>query len=76
MEAVMDDLQQIDEPPGDLEHNNLFEPLEDGEERGYYPHHVSESSLYTKAALHPVATALLTVGAGAIAALLWGRRGG
>lgn len=76
MEAVMDDLQQIDEPPGDREHNNLFEPLEDGEERGYYPHHVSESSLYTKAALHPVATALLTVGAGAIAALIWGRRGG
>lgn len=77
MEGVMHNLQQMDESPGDRDHHNLYEPVDDGEERGYYPHHVAESSLYTKAALHPVATALLTLGAGgAVAALLWGRRDG
>lgn len=65
MERTMSRLQLTDRPAGDRDRHNLFEPGEDGHERGGYPHHVMESSLYTKAMLHPVAAGLLLVGAGA-----------
>lgn len=78
MEKTMSRLQLTDEPPRDFDAHNLYGPLVDGKERGGYPHHVSESSLYTEAALHPIVTgaALLALGAGAFAAAAWHRNGG
>jgi len=73
MERTMSRLQLTDEPAGDREHHNLYQPVDDGEERGIYPHHVAESSLYTKAMLHPLASALLLLGIGAVA-VAWSRR--
>lgn len=77
MERLMSRLQMTDEPAGDTERHNLYEPLEGGEERGHYPHHVSESSLYTQAVLHPATSALALFGIGAATAVLWklGRNG-
>jgi len=73
MEAAMFDLQQRDEPARDRP-DSLYAPSEDGRERGDYPGHVAESSLYTKAALHPFVAGALVFGAGlALAALLKGR---
>lgn len=76
MEFTMDRLQQMDRPPGDREHHNLYAPISEGKERGDYPHYVAESSLYTKAVLHPVKAALAALGAGAVATLLWRSRDG
>ncbi len=77
MERLMSRLQMTDEPAGDTERHNLYEPLGGGEERGHYPHHVSESSLYTQAVLHPATSALALFGIGAATAVLWklGRNG-
>ncbi|HVS63397.1 MAG TPA: hypothetical protein VMT85_07825 [Thermoanaerobaculia bacterium] len=52
---------------------NLYQPVDDGEERGIYPHHVAESSLYTQAMLHPRASTLLLLGIGAVA-VAWSKR--
>jgi hypothetical protein len=49
----------------------LYEPSGELKERGGHPGHVSETSLYTKASLHPVMTTALLVGAGLTAAALW-----
>lgn len=50
--------------------DNLWAPVEyDGGERGHYEGHVMSSSVYTKAALHPVQAALAI---GAVGALLLG----
>lgn len=69
MERLMSRLQMTEEPAGDRDRHNLFEPLEGGKERGGYPNHVSESSLYTQAVLHPWTSAVALLGAGAAAAL-------
>ena len=72
MEASMFSLQQrADTPTPPGRDDSLHKPSADGRERGNYPGHVAESSLYTKAALHPVLTGALLFGAGlAVAALL------
>jgi short-subunit dehydrogenase len=81
MEAFAFDLQRTDEPRPAGREDSLYKPSSDGEERGGYPGHVAESSLYTKATLHPFAAAAVLAGAGfALAALLGGagvgRKGG
>jgi NAD(P)-dependent dehydrogenase (short-subunit alcohol dehydrogenase family) len=71
MEATMFDLQKSARPSPVPRPDSLHAPSEDGEERGPYEGHVSESSLYTRASLHPVVTGALLFGAGlALSSLL------
>ncbi|HEX7030207.1 MAG TPA: SDR family oxidoreductase [Gammaproteobacteria bacterium] len=51
--------------------DSLYQPGEDLEERGNYPGRVMESSLYTRAALHPKRTGALILASGVVAGLLW-----
>ena len=62
MEATMFDLQKSDVPKRADQQDSLHAPSEDGEERGGYPGHVAESSLFTKATLHPRLTWGLMLG--------------
>jgi short-subunit dehydrogenase len=70
MEKTMINLQKTEEPVHSRG-QGLYEPSGELKERGEYPGHVSEASLYTKASLHPVMTTALLVGAGLTAAALW-----
>jgi hypothetical protein len=71
MEAFMFDLQRSDEPRPAGRDDSLYNASADGDERGGYPGHVAESSLYTKASLRPLAAGAAIFGAGlALAALL------
>ncbi|WP_428937893.1 SDR family oxidoreductase [Fontivita pretiosa] len=49
----------------------LHQPGSGGEERGGYEGHVAHSSIYTQAALRPILTGMIAVGAGLAAAALW-----
>lgn len=53
MELAFFDLQQTDKANDPTVHWSLHEPSGFSTERGNYEGHVAESSLYTKAALHP-----------------------
>jgi short-subunit dehydrogenase len=65
MEWTMFDLQHSDQPARPLEQHSLDKPSGRSGERGHYPGHVGESSLYTKSSLHPLITGgLLLAGAG------------
>jgi short-subunit dehydrogenase len=65
MEWAMFDLQQSDQPARDRELHSLDKPSGPSGERGHYPGHVAESSLYTKSSLHPIITGgVLLAGAG------------
>jgi hypothetical protein len=77
MEGTMSYFQKTNEPADEdaLEHHSLYHPIEDGKVRGGYPHHVSESSLYTQATLHPVWTAGIAIGTGILAGGLLGMYG-
>jgi short-subunit dehydrogenase len=70
MEAVIFDLQRSDEPRPPNRKDSLYAPSDDGEERGGYPGYVAETSLYTKARLHPLAAAAAMMGAGLVIAAL------
>lgn len=72
MEATMLDIQKSDKPVDGNPNESLYESNDDRlRERGGYEGHVSESSLYTKASLHPVITgAALALGAGLAFSLL------
>lgn len=61
--------QKLDEPP--LEKNALNRPSENLSERGNYDGHTMESSVYTKASLHPVVTVAAFAGIGVGLAALW-----
>ena len=67
MEAMMIDMQKTDIPAGENPLESLYLPNDASlTERGGYGGHVAESSLYTKASLHPVATgAAVALGLGA-----------
>lgn len=56
MEATMFDLQHSDQPEQDRSKAGLYGPTSELKERGGYRGHVSESSFYTRASLHPVLT--------------------
>ena len=65
MEWTMFALQKSDEPARSLEQHSLDKPSGPSAERGHYPGHVAETSLYTKSSLHPLITGgLLVAGAG------------
>ncbi|GAB2778950.1 SDR family oxidoreductase [Halomonas shantousis] len=73
MESQMIDQQKLDRP----EHRYRFslrEPATDMRERADYPNRVHESSLYTSAALHPLAKTALFAGA-ALGIVALARRG-
>lgn len=70
MEHAMISQQLTDQPP-DRSRESLYDSNDDSlTERGGYEGHVAESSLYTKASMHPIATGALTaVGLGAFFAI-------
>jgi short-subunit dehydrogenase len=70
MERTMIQQQRTNQPRHGND-NGLYGPSGDLQERGEYPGHVFERSLYSKASLHPLLTAAVAVGAGlGVAALL------
>ena len=73
MEATMFDLQQTNRPKNGNGEDSLYTPANDGQERGGYPGHVAESSIYTKASLHPLLAAVMITGLG-VGLVAWARR--
>ena len=73
MEWTMLEMQQSDRPPRrSREDNGLYKASGELKERGEYGGHVSESSLYTTASLHPLTTTALILGvAGLTFAAFW-----
>ncbi|MDT5062636.1 MAG: hypothetical protein QOH63_3095 [Acidobacteriota bacterium] len=76
MEAALFDIQQTEKPSPVDRHDGLYEASGELRERGGYEGHVAESSLYTKASLHPfITSAVFLLGSG-IALAAWWRAGG
>jgi len=71
IEAMMFDVQKSDRPAPKDRQDSLYTPITDGEERGDYPGHVAESSVYTKAAKHPLITGSLIAGLGLAVLAAW-----
>ena len=71
MEAMMFDMQKSDRQKPPARPDSLYTPIEDGEERGGYPGHVAESSVYTKAAKHPLIAGSVIAGLGLAAFAAW-----
>jgi len=71
MQAAMFDVQKSDRPKPAGRRDSLYAPTKDGDERGNYPGHVAESSIYTKAKLHPVIAGSLIAGLGFAAWAGW-----
>lgn len=72
MEAMMFDAQKSDRRPSRWRRDTLHKPRAgDAAVRGDYPGHVMQTSAYTRAALHPIATLLgvAVVGVGIAAAV-------
>lgn len=69
--ATMFDVQKSDQPRPAERRDSLYASLSDGEERGDYPGHVAESSLYTKATLHPLIAGSVIAGFGLAAWAGW-----
>lgn len=72
MEMTMFDIQKTDRPAGARPKESLYDSNDTNlDERGGYDGYVAETSLYTKASLHPVLTGVtLALGAGLIYSLL------
>lgn len=73
MELTMFELQQTNRPKPSSRKDGLYAASGSLEERGGYEGHVAESSLYTKASLHPLFIGALLVGSG-LALTVWLRR--
>lgn len=75
MEATMIDQQRSDKPDDNMP-DGLYESSDSSlRERGGYDGHVSESSIYTKASLHPVLTgAAFALGAAGLAYTFYAKR--
>src|SRR5215212_4866515 len=71
IEAMMFDVQKSDRPKPPARQDSLYAPSEDGKERGGYPGHVAESSVYTKASKHPLITGSVIAGLGLVALATW-----
>ena len=71
MEAALFDIQQTETPSPEDRRDGLYDASEDLRERGGYDGHVAESSLYTKATLHPLVTGALLFGSVLALAGLW-----
>jgi short-subunit dehydrogenase len=75
MESLFARQQQTGRPARSLEDNGLDHPSGDLQERGDYRGHVSETSLYTTASLHPLLTGAALVGAGLVLKAFWSSPG-
>jgi short-subunit dehydrogenase len=74
MENTMIDMQRTDELVRFNAKEGLYRSADDSlRERGGYEGHVAESSIYTKASLHPLAVGAIALGVGAAAAYALGR---
>ena len=71
MESMMVRQQQSDRPKPANRPDSLYGPTTGGEERGRYPGHVAESSVYTKASVHPLITGSVIAGLGIVAFAAW-----
>jgi len=71
MEAKMFDVQKSDRRKPNVRRDSLYAPSADGKERGGYPGHVAESSIYTKASVHPLLAGSLIAGLGFAAFAAW-----
>jgi short-subunit dehydrogenase len=71
MKAMMFDVQRSDRQKPAAREDSLYAPTEDGEERGDYPGHVAESSVYTKASNHPLITGSVIAGLGLAVFAAW-----
>ena len=69
METVFAKQEKSDHPARPLHDNGLDRAAGRLQERGNYPGHTRETSLYTAATLNPLATAAVVAGAGAALAL-------
>ena len=77
MSTTMLDIQRSDEPNNGNEKESLYYSGDSSlQERGGYEGHVMESSLYTKASLHPVITSAILIALGAGVAFLASTRTG
>jgi short-subunit dehydrogenase len=76
MESTMLGQTSSGEPADERPLEGLYEPNDSRlSERGSYDGHVAESSLYTKASMHPVWTgAAMAIGAGALAYTVYAKR--
>ena len=68
---LMIDRQQSDRPSPYNRIDSLYAPSADGRERGRYPGHVAESSVYTKASLHPLIAGSMIAGLSVAALAGW-----
>jgi NAD(P)-dependent dehydrogenase (short-subunit alcohol dehydrogenase family) len=71
MEWTMFDLQTSNQPRRDNEADSLYQATDGLRERGGYQGHIAESSLYTKASLHPALTGATVAGAALALGALW-----
>ena len=71
MEAALFDVQQTEEPSPADRKDGLYDANEDLRERGGYEGHVAETSVYTKASLHPLVTGALLLGSSLALAMWW-----
>jgi short-subunit dehydrogenase len=71
MESMMIKQQHSERPKPADRPDSLHGPSTDGEERGRYPGHVAKSSVYTKAAVHPLITGSVIAGLGLAAFAAW-----
>ena len=74
MERTLFNQQRRDEPDQGR-HDGLYEPTEDPRERGDYAGMTRETSMYTRASMHPVFSGALLLAAGLAAAQLTRARG-
>jgi len=71
IEATMFSWQKSSQPKLEGGADSLHAPSDDGEERGGYPGHVAESSVYTKASVHPLIAGSVLAGLGFAAFAAW-----
>ena len=71
MESMMIKQQHSERPKPADRPDSLHAPSTDGEERGRYRGHVAKSSVYTKAAVHPLITGSVIAGLGLAAFAAW-----
>ena len=71
MQSMMIKQQQSGGPKPVNRRDSLHAPSADGNERGRYPGHVAESSVYTKASVHPLIAGSVLAGLGIAAFAAW-----
>ncbi|HKU73144.1 MAG TPA: SDR family oxidoreductase [Pyrinomonadaceae bacterium] len=71
IEATMFSLQKSSQPKIEGGPDSLHAHSADGEERGGYSGHVAESSVYTKASMHPLIAGSILAGLGFAAFAAW-----